>query len=228
MPESRLPDLKPRESISDIEHVYSELKRSIMMGEFEPGQKLKLAELSRAFGTSHMPIREALNRLVVARALEAAPRRSMSVPLADAKRLADLLTLRTDLESKALRLAMRGDRSSLADKLATVNDQIDSEAAKRRPSARTYLALNHKFHFTIYRACENDDLTNLIELLWMRYGPLLYLLRRTSLSFSGHYHHAELIDAFRNNDPDAAVAALLADLNDAASTISDYLQSTDG
>ncbi len=47
------------------EHVYGALRDQLMRGGFEPGQKLKIAELAQAFGTSAMPVREALNLLTV-------------------------------------------------------------------------------------------------------------------------------------------------------------------
>jgi DNA-binding GntR family transcriptional regulator len=221
----KLPKLKQKTSISDLEHVYAELKLSIMMGEFVPGQKLKLAELAAAFGTSNMPVREALNRLVVARAIESEPRRSMAIPLADPKRLRNLLSLRTDLEGKAMRLAMRADREALANSLEAINAKMDAEGRKQSPNTRTYLAFNHSFHFEIYRRCRNEDLLSIIELLWMRYGPMLSLLKDIKVPYSSHRHHEEIVDAVRRNDPKKAVASLVADLEEAGKVIAGYLKS---
>src|SRR3984885_607306 len=62
------------------ERVYSALRDQLMRGGFEPGQKLKIAALAEAFGTSAMPVRDALNRLTVERALETLPSRTVRVP----------------------------------------------------------------------------------------------------------------------------------------------------
>jgi DNA-binding GntR family transcriptional regulator len=220
----QLPKLRQKKSISDLEHVYAELKLSIMMGEFVPGQKLKLAELATAFGTSNMPVREALNRLVVARAIENAPRKSMAIPLANPQRLRDLLFLRTDLESKAMRLAMRNDREAFANNLEAINTKMDAEGRKQSPNTRTYLAFNHSFHFEIYRRCGNEDLITIIELLWMRYGPMLSLLKDIQVPYSSHRHHIEIIEAVRSNEPDKAAASLMADLEEAGQVIASYLE----
>lgn len=224
MADSRLPELATRTTISDLEHVYCELKQAIMMGEFEPGQKLKLAELAEAFGTSQMPVREALGRLASAGALESAQRRSMVVPTADVARMRAILALRIDLEGKAVRLAMQSGREGLLDRLTRANAVMDVEAARPTPSIKAYLAANHTFHFAIYTASDNRDLVDLIEILWMRYGPLLNLLRRSDVSFFWHAHHADLINAVKVDDPDAAVAALTADLEEAASLIVSHRQ----
>lgn len=216
MADSRLPDLATRMTVSDLDHVYSELKKAIMMGEFEPGQKLKLAELAEAFGTSQMPVREALGRLASAGALESAQRRSMVVPMADFERLRAILSLRIDLEGQAVRLAMQSGRDGLLARLTRANAIMDVEAARPTPSIKAYLAANHAFHFAVYTASGNRDLVDLIEILWMRYGPLLNLLRRSDVSFFWHARHAELINAVKANDSEAAVAALTADLEEAA------------
>jgi DNA-binding GntR family transcriptional regulator len=222
MADSRLPELPIRSTVSDLEHVYSELKKAIMMGEFEPGQKLKLAELAQAFGTSQMPVREALGRLATAGALVSAQRRSMVIPSADVARLRGILSLRIDLEGKAVRLAMQTGREGLLERLTRANAVMDVEAARPSPSIKAYLAANHSFHFSIYTASGNRDLVDLIEILWMRYGPLLNLLRRSDVSFFWHAHHADLINAVKSGDPEAAVSALTADLEEAASLIAQY------
>lgn len=220
---TKLPSLRPRQTNSDLEHVYNELKRSIMMAEFSPGQKLKLDELATAFGTSHMPVREALNRLVMARALQSAPRRSTFIPDASVERLRNLLTLRTDLEGKAVAMTVARKDPDLADQLAQINGRMDVEAARGVRGTRAYLQLNHRFHFSLYERCGNPELVDLIELLWMRYGPLLNILRTTPMSFSGHRHHAPIISAVRNGDAEAAVENLVADLEEAGNAIAGSL-----
>lgn len=224
MADIKLPELRARPSDSDLERVYSELKKAIMMGEFEPGQKLKLAELALAFGTSQMPVREALGRLATAGALESAQRRSMVIPSANIERLRTILALRLDLEGKAVRLAMKDGRDGLLDRLTLTNAIMDVEAARPSPSIKTYLAANHAFHFAIYTASGNRDLVDLIEILWLRYGPLLNLLRRSDVSFFWHAHHADLINAVKAADTEAAVAAITADLEEAASLIARHCQ----
>ncbi|RWA97212.1 GntR family transcriptional regulator [Mesorhizobium sp.] len=223
MPATKLPVLRPRPRNSDLEHVYAELTRSIMMAEFAPGQKLKLDDLATAFGTSHMPVREALNRLVMARALQSETRRTPFIPEASVGRLRNLLTLRTDLEGKAVAMTVERGENGLADQLAQINARMDIEAERGALGTRAYLQLNHKFHFSLYERCGNPELVNLIELLWMRYGPLLSLLKATPMSFSGHRHHADIIAAVRSGDSATAVQSLVADLQEAGDAIATAL-----
>jgi DNA-binding FadR family transcriptional regulator len=62
-----------RETLND--RVYRELKNSIMAGSLKPGSELTLRSVADALGTSLMPVRDAMRRLVSERALEVLPSR---------------------------------------------------------------------------------------------------------------------------------------------------------
>jgi len=218
---AKLPEIRSRRPVSDLEYVYEELKQSCMIGEFEPGQKLTLPVLAEAFGTSQMPIRAATNRLIAARAMEAPPRRSLCIPEASIERLESLLPLRLLLESEATFRATEFAGKALADELQDINDDLDRLAEE--DDIKAYLRQNQNFHFTVYRACRNDDLIDLIELLWMRYGPLMNIVRSGVLSETGHLNHALVIQAVRRRDREAASEAIRADISDAARPIRDAI-----
>lgn len=218
-----LPNLEPRARISDLDHVYSQLSRSIMMGEFEPGQKLKLQDLAAAFRTSHMPVREALSRLTVNKVLVAEPRKSACVPQMDQKRLLDLLEIRISLEKMALAKAVSSKSDDLVVNLKKINRQLEAEAESDRPDLREYLAANHRFHFSIYERCGNPDLTSLIELMWLRYGPFLHFIRRGADNIGRHENHAQIIDGIEHGRVTECCDALERDLREAASLISEML-----
>lgn len=220
---TELPEFQVRRPLSDIEYIYGELKQSFMVGEFEPGQKITLPLLAEAFGTSQMPIREAMNRLVVARAMEALPRRSLRVPEATIARLNALLPLRLLLEGEAARLAVQSDHRALADELDSVDEQMDAMVGAE--DRKGYLRLNQQFHFVLYRRCGNDDLIDMIESLWMRYGPLMNIVRSQVLSSTGHHHHTHVIDHVRAGNADAAQRAIRQDIDDAAIAIRQMIAS---
>ena len=61
-----------------------------MKGHFAPGDVVTLRSLADAFGTSPMPVRAALSRLVAEQAFVVRPNRSMIVPLLSAERLDEI------------------------------------------------------------------------------------------------------------------------------------------
>ena len=101
-----------RETVQD--RVYGVLRERLMRGGFEPGQKLKIAELAAALGTSAMPVREALNRLAAERAIESMPNRSVRVPSLSKDSLRDLMETRYAVEGLAVsRAASNMDEPTL-------------------------------------------------------------------------------------------------------------------
>ncbi|WP_395383524.1 GntR family transcriptional regulator [Mesorhizobium sp. UC22_110] len=86
--------------------VYRQLRHALMTGRFDPGQTLTIASLSDSFGTSHMPVREALRRLAAENALEVAANGSARIPATSRARLDDLCRARIAVESLATELAV--------------------------------------------------------------------------------------------------------------------------
>ncbi|MCA0342159.1 MAG: GntR family transcriptional regulator, partial [Proteobacteria bacterium] len=62
------------------EHVLRYMRRGLMVGAFLPGQVMSLRKLAVGLGTSPMPVREVLSRLVAANALEETKGGSVRVP----------------------------------------------------------------------------------------------------------------------------------------------------
>jgi DNA-binding GntR family transcriptional regulator len=194
------------------ERVYCALRDQLMRGGFEPGQKLKIAELAKAFGTSAMPVREALNRLTVERALETLPSRTVRVPTLSKAALQDLRETRFAIEGLAIaRAAANMTPESLAklEELIEAQSETDSEHLSERSAEQ-----NRAFHFAIYRQSGSTVLLPIIESLWLQFGPYL---REASERFDGGggrgtNFHLEMLDALSRGDPVAARAALEADI----------------
>src|ERR1700724_3901488 len=116
-----------REPVQD--RVYSVLRDQLMRGGFEPGQKLKIADLATALGTSAMPVREALNRLAAERAIESMPNRSVRVPALSRESLRDLMEARFAVEGLAVaRVASNMTVETLASLRQLIVAQTETDA----------------------------------------------------------------------------------------------------
>lgn len=71
--------------------------------------------------------------------------------------------------------AQSDERSEVAKRLGEINAEMLQMADKQ--DLKGYLNANQRFHFTLYAAVNNPELLNMIELLWMRYGPLMSTVR---------------------------------------------------
>jgi DNA-binding GntR family transcriptional regulator len=199
-----------RETVQD--RVYSALRDKLMRGAFEPGQKLKIAELASAFGTSAMPVREALNRLAAERAIESMRNRSVRVPALSQDSLQDLMEARYAVEGLAVaRAASNMTTETLAKLRRLIDAQSETDAEHISEASAEQ---NRAFHFAIYRQSESKVLMPIIESLWLQFGPYL---RVASERFDGREgrgtnFHVEMVDALTRGDGKAARAALESDI----------------
>ncbi|TGQ25091.1 GntR family transcriptional regulator, partial [Mesorhizobium sp. M00.F.Ca.ET.216.01.1.1] len=120
-------------------------------------------------GTSNMPVREALRRLAAENALEISQNGSACVPVVTRARLDDLCRARLAVEGLAAELGAPRLTAAEIASLQRVTD--DQQAIGRDGSIYELIAKNQQFHFTIYRASGSDVLFQLIETLWLRFGP---------------------------------------------------------
>lgn len=204
-----------RETVQD--RVYTELRRALIGGLFAPAQVLTIRGLADALMTSTMPVREALGRLITEQALEALPNRTIRVPPITLERIDDLLRARTLIEGEAIALAASRMTPSL---LAAIRDIMAEWEALRLggnpESVDREVALNHSFHFEIYRACGSAILMRMIESLWLQSGPCtraaIFAFSEAGEHDAGRFHHA-ILTALAKGDAEAARSALIDDIS---------------
>jgi DNA-binding GntR family transcriptional regulator len=190
--------------------VFERLRRGLMVGAFMPGQVMSLRKLANGFGTSPMPIREALTRLVVVNALEETPNGSVCVPRLSPQRLEELFGVRELLEGAAAETACRRCTRVLIDELTAINDELLEAIAKR--NVLGCLSANQRFHFTLYGASQSEVLLPLIESLWLQFGPTMYLsLLSPEMPWDASAHF-EILDGLRTGKPAVARRGVLNDI----------------
>ncbi|WP_137886202.1 GntR family transcriptional regulator [Pseudomonas sp. 2FE] len=194
------------------EQLYQRIREGLLAGQFHPGERLKIRDLAAALGTSPMPVRAALQRLVAEGALEAEPQRSVRVPPMTRERFQQLLQVRLALEGLAVETA--APRLTPSD-LAILQGCVERmENALERRDVRGYLNDNSQFHLTLYQACANPVLLRLIEGLWLQVGPFFNrLFTEADLSLRLNDFHDDCFKALQAGDGKAARAALEQDLS---------------
>ena len=200
------------------EYIYMDLRRSLMHGHYEPGQLLTIKSLSDEFGCSAMPVREALRQLSVENGLEALPNGTIQVPQVDQERLHDLYLARLNLEDMATAMACERIDEALLRRLRRL--VAEHELAIQHDGIYPSLEKNYDFHFLIYAASGSRVLPQLIETVWLQYGPYMRVISQyvevhaqARFQKNGTNHHHALIEALAKGDSAAARAAMLADIN---------------
>ena len=204
--------------------VYQDLREMIISGQLQPGERLTLAGMAAALGTSAMPVREAINKLAADDAIEILPNKSVRIPVMTRSRFQELVVIRLVVEGLAVETAAGRVTEQQLTRLAELEQAFSSEIAQREPDVNQIIQINKQFHFTAYAAAQMPVLSGLIEGLWLRIGPVLNLDLRNSASrrrsdLPSVKAHGALLEALRAGDGAAAKAALALDINSAAAVI---------
>ena len=168
--------LEPIVRSSVNESVYQALRNKLMHGEYRAGQLLGIQYLADALGTSTMPVREALRRLVAQQGLEPMPNGTTRVPLITKARLDDIRRSRILVEGTITEWAAARLTPATLDTLARLAEDI-TRARRSRDGIATSLEKNRVFHFTIYQAAESPVMMAVIESLWLQSGAYLRATR---------------------------------------------------
>ncbi len=199
------------------DQAYAELRRALLAGRFQPGQRILLRDTAEELGISLTPVRDAVNRLIAEHVLErGSPGQGGGaiVPQIALPRFQELLTIRCDLEARA---AWCAAQRATKDDVRRLRQQLDRmRALISSPHLDGYLDLHRAFHFGLYRTSQMPILEGLIENVWLRCGPVLnYVLPDYVLTAKGTDLHAIALDALARGDADGAADAIRRDIREA-------------
>jgi DNA-binding GntR family transcriptional regulator len=196
------------------QHVYLTLRQLLTTGGFRPGESVSLRTLAKRLGTSAMPVREAVNRLIAEQALQMLPNRQVIVPRMTRRKFFELTRVRQLLEGMVAGNACDNMTDTLLSKLEA--DHADILNALVAGSMADILTRNKDFHFSLYKAAQSEVLLPMIEGLWMQTGPFQALsLSRQKPLWQGH-RHAALLTALRERNREAVIDAVQGDISDVA------------
>lgn len=201
-----------RMSVSD--EVHAELRRRLIAGHFDPGQKLKEEHIAADLGVSRTPVRAAIQRLVSEGLLEATPKRGAVVSEWRTTDTEEIFELRVLAEGQAAAWATRHITSEDTDRMDALNARIE-RAVNEKPKG--YLdevkGANLSFHMALYETCGSARLrmfgANLLEYPMVTGGFYIYsdVDARESIR-----QHTEIVNALRSRNPDWARSALTSHL----------------
>ena len=143
-----------RESYAD--QVYRYLKELILSGQLQQGEKIVEDKISKHFGVSRTPTREALRRLQAYGLVHLQPRSHAEVVRIGEKEAYDIAQLRLHLEKMAFRLLCK-ERSS--EKLETLREiAVEAQNALEGRDKAAYFEADSKFHQTAANLSGNVQL----------------------------------------------------------------------
>jgi DNA-binding GntR family transcriptional regulator len=187
------------------EQVFATLREWIVTGELRPGQRLRVRDLADAVGTSVMPVRDAIRRLVECGLAVHEPYKGARVRDLEVAELENLYYVRMLLESEAARLGARAATADVAERMHA--HWVELDQAARSGDVTETLLRDELLLGTLFAAAGNDVLLGVISSLWDKCRPykVVWATAATGRGDLTMWHFApELIEAVSANDGEAA------------------------
>ncbi len=195
------------------ELVYRQLRQAIVRCEFEPGERLRVEELTRRFAASSSPVREALNRLAEQGMVSTLENRGFRVARLTPEGVDDLVRVRLLVECEALRDAIaHGDDAWEAGIVAAAHSLGLAErrlGEGPRSLDDDWSGRHRAFHLSLYAACTSDILLDLVDVLFDRAEHYRrWAARNRQAPRRKHDEHQALMGAVISRDTDKAIDML--------------------
>ena len=208
-------DTRPlRQQIADA------LQSAILGGEMKPGEALVETEIASRLGVSRAPVREALQLLANSGLVETVPYRGTTVRALSASDVEETYSLRTVLESFALRRAMAIDASRLAVALRSICDAMAEHAAVgnwARVSSE-----DERFHQVLIARSEHDLLAHVWGEVNARVRQIMALRNlQNEDSMTVVYNHLPILEAIEAGDVETALERLASHIATAADLVAE-------
>ncbi|UWQ19954.1 GntR family transcriptional regulator [Jannaschia sp. M317] len=175
-------------------------------GTYPSGSRLKVQELAKRYGTSIIPVREALRTLQGEGLVEITRNKGATVSTLDADVILEIFEVLQLLEPYLVRDFAQSCRPQDLDEMEMLQAQMIETDPTNKPA---FAALDKAFHAVVARSHYNRRASAIWEL---QRRSLNALAATVPLTRSRHrellQEHAELLAAFRANDVEGAVACI--------------------
>ncbi|MFE5707655.1 GntR family transcriptional regulator [Rhodococcus koreensis] len=182
-----------------------EIRRWILNGEIEPGERLREVDVAARLGMSRTPVRQAFQLLSGEGLLDARPAGGFEVPRWSRQEIDEIYQLRALLESfAARRAAMRSEDVPIGE-LAELATEMTRLGAEDDPDLHLLGELNFQFHQLVFQSSGSPRLV--AALTGVTHVPLMhrifFMYTRSEMDKTLQEHHL-LVDALNAGDPDWA------------------------
>lgn len=189
---------------STAEQVASILRDKIVCGAIRPGTALRQEQVAQQFGSSHVPVREAFQRLEALGLVVNLPRRGVRVAPLDTAAIRETVEMRSALECLALRHAAPN---------MSAHHMAGLESAQRQCNEAGSLdewdAANRAFHRALVAACQMPRLIGMLETVQLAHSRFVFAAGRASgWRPRSNHDHQLIIDALKAKDAERALMLL--------------------
>jgi DNA-binding GntR family transcriptional regulator len=179
------------------------LAERIIAGQLEPGSRLRQDHVAAEFGASHVPVREAFQRLEAQGLAVSEPRRGVRVAAFDLREVREVAEMRAALEVLALRHAAPHLTRAILDEAEEA-----TRAGDNSPDVRAWEEANRRFHRLILTPCAMPRLLASIDDLHAASARFLFSAWRSEWESRTDHDHRAILAALRAGRVEEAEAVL--------------------
>ena len=196
------------------------IRLAILRGQLNPGQTLRQEELAKQFGLSRVPVREALRQLETEGLVVFYPHRGAVVARLSPEDIEEVFFIRITLETMLLRLAIPKLSDQDLRRAQAVLEQTDHD-----PNPAHSAELNWAFHEVLYLPACMPRMLSIVKTLH-HHALRYHLVGFIALGFKEESQagHRRILEACRNRDKEAALAALTEHLADSGKSIVSHVR----
>lgn len=195
-------------AVSKPDAVSELLRRKIMTGEIQPGERINVRSLETDLNVSHIPIREAIRRLEAEGLIDRLPNVGAVATKVSLEELEELYDFRRFLEPA---LARRAVANMSDEQVGAIFDALEALTASNRSAdgMDAYVACHREFHWRLLEPGASVLIERTLDELWRMSERYLRLLQEP-VKDEGDKQHELMAQAAERRD-DEALSKLLSD-----------------
>lgn len=200
-------DMGPLQAIQERkslgEHVFENLKHSIVRGKIASGEWLVESHIAKTLGISRTPVREAIHKLEREGLIERQPRGGFTVLGLKRNDIEETFGIRSVLEGYAARLAAIKHKAQELEELENKIEEFQNALDRNKMNLLT--AINTDFHDLLYSLSKSPKLINMINGLRdqiYRYRQMI--LKEKQFASTSNQDHKKMLKYIRKRDAEGA------------------------
>lgn len=192
-----------KDKIPVTTEAYNIVKDQIVTLKILPGQLLMVQQLSKEYGISRTPVREALVRLKEEGLVTAADGRKFQVSYITWKLIKDIYRARQTVEVSSVANAACNYSDGLGKELAEISKRLTKSYEKGQYS--DYFEADNSFHELLLKYLDNEVISNWMGKISDQQQRIRYATMGISTSMEISFNeHMSMIRSIRERDVDAA------------------------
>lgn len=190
---------------TSVSLVYQAMRRDLIQASLEPGERLRIQELSERYQCGVIPIREALNRLASDGLVTYSEQRGFSAAAVSATDALDICQARVLMSESALRASIEQGDDAWEERVVLSYHRLKKVpryASMDPPIGNIDYDDPHKaFHTALISACGSSRMIQLFEQLFVHAERYRYYARRVLVADPDDDHRAVMEAALARDVP---------------------------